>query len=174
MMPSLDEVLDAFPDKRLLINIKSDDPAEGTLLSERLRLLSTERQSLIMVYGGNAPIEIIRRRLPGMLTLSRGSLMACLTRCLALGWTGHVPDACRTSLLLVPANYVGWLWGWPEQFLRRMDSVAAQVFVVGRSPGGDFSSGIDSAEDLRRLPEGSRIGYWTNRIDRIAPLVRRP
>ena len=33
LMPSLDEVLDAFPGRRFLINIKSNDPAEGALLA---------------------------------------------------------------------------------------------------------------------------------------------
>ena len=32
-MPTLDEVLSAFPDKELLINIKSNDPEEGELLA---------------------------------------------------------------------------------------------------------------------------------------------
>ena len=36
LMPTLDEVLAAFPDQRFLINIKSDDPDEGRRLAARL------------------------------------------------------------------------------------------------------------------------------------------
>ncbi len=35
LMPAMDEVLAAFPDRRFLINIKSNDPHEGDLLAER-------------------------------------------------------------------------------------------------------------------------------------------
>jgi glycerophosphoryl diester phosphodiesterase len=44
--------------------------------------------------------------------------------------------------------------------------------VLGRYDGGDFSSGIDSADDLKRMTHWPRAGIWTNRIDRIAPLVQ--
>ena len=59
MMPSLDEVLDAFLDRRFLINIKSNDPDEGVALAKRLRRLPAERRARLMVYGGDAPIAVI-------------------------------------------------------------------------------------------------------------------
>ena len=172
MMTSLDEVLDAFPDRRLLINIKSNDPHEGHMLSKRLRKLPASRRALLMVYGGDAPIDVVRQQLPGVLTLSRQRLKACLVRYIAIGWTGLVPDACEMSLLLIPVNYASWFWGWPDRFLNRMSSIGTQVFVAGRHRGGDFSSDIDTAEDLKQLPRQIAVGIWTNRIDRIAPLVR--
>jgi glycerophosphoryl diester phosphodiesterase len=45
------------------------------------------------------------------------------------------------------------------------------VLVSGRYGGGDFSSGIDTADDLKLLAGAPHAGLWTNRIDRIAPLV---
>jgi glycerophosphoryl diester phosphodiesterase len=53
-----------------------------------------------------------------------------------------------------------------------MKRVSTEVFVVGRYDGRDFSTGIDSADDLRLLAGWPRADIWTNRIDRIAPLVR--
>ncbi len=97
MMPSLDEVLDAFPDRRFLINIKSNDPDEGAKLAERLRQLPAERQARLMVYGGDAPIAVMRRELPDDPAMSRATLKQCLLRYLAIGWTGYVPAACRNS-----------------------------------------------------------------------------
>ncbi len=172
MMPSLDEVLDAFPGQRFLIHIKSNDPAEGAKLAERLRQLPAERRALLMVYGGDMPIAVLRIELPDIRAMSRASLKQCLLRYFAIGWTGVVPAACRNTLLLVPANYAPWLWSWPDGFMERMKRVSTEVFVVGRYDGGDFSSGIDSADDLQMLPTPYRTGIWTNRIDRIAPLVR--
>ena len=80
-------------------------------------------------------------------------------RYIAIGWTGYVPDACRNSLVLVPVNYAAWLWSWPDGFINRMKRVSTEVFVVGRYDGRDFSTGIDSADDLRLLAGWPRAGH---------------
>jgi glycerophosphoryl diester phosphodiesterase len=49
----------------------------------------------------------------------------------------------------------------------------SEVFIIGRYDGEDFSSGIDRPDDLALLPTDFAGGIWTNRIDRIAPLVTR-
>src|SRR5262245_15681116 len=54
-MPSLDEVLVSFPDRRLLIDIKSNDPADGEKLAHRLAQLPATQLSRIAVYGGDRP-----------------------------------------------------------------------------------------------------------------------
>ncbi len=85
---------------------------------------------------------------------------------------GYVPAACRNSIVLVPVNYAAWLWSWPDGFINRMRRASTEVFVVGRYDGAGFSSGIDSAADLKLMAHWPRAGIWTNRIDRIAPLVK--
>lgn len=172
LLPSLDQVLEAFPKHRLLINIKSNDPDEGAKLAQRLRQLPAERRALLMVYGGDLPFAVMRRELPDIRGMSRTTLKQCLIRYLAIGWSGFVPEACRNSLLLVPTNYAAWLWSWPEGFINRMKRVSTDVFVVGRYDGGDFTGGIDTADDFNKVPGRHVAGIWTNRIDRIAPLAR--
>ncbi len=171
LIPSLDEVLAAFPDKRFLINVKSNDRNEGGMLAARLAELSPEQRSRLMVYGGTAPVEVVRERLPEVRTMSVAWEKQCLLRYLLVGWTGYVPRVCYRGLLLIPSNYAGWLWGWPELLIRRMHAVSTEVVVVGPRQDNDFSTGIDTEEDFRRLPPGYTGGVWTNRIDRIAPLV---
>jgi glycerophosphoryl diester phosphodiesterase len=171
LLPSLDEVLAAFPDRRLLIDIKSNDPADGERLARRLEELPPAQTALIMVYGGDRPVAAVHARLPGLMTLSRAGLQSCLLRYIAIGWTGYVPAACRGGLLLIPINVAPWLWGWPGRFVERFKAAGAEVLVAGPWAGG-FSSGIDDAATLARLPAGYAGGIWTNRIDRIAPLVR--
>jgi len=60
LMPTLAEVLEAFPGQRLLINVKSRDPSEAEKLATVLNKLPAERRAQIMVYGGDEPIEIVR------------------------------------------------------------------------------------------------------------------
>jgi glycerophosphoryl diester phosphodiesterase len=172
LMPSLDEVLARFPDQRFLVHIKSNDPREGEQLAARLADLSPAARARLIVYGGDLPVAVARQRLADVPTMSRASLTQCLLRYIAIGWTGHVPAACRHSLLLVPVNVAPWLWGWPNGLIRRMAGAGSIVIVVGPYSGGEFSRGIDSADDFARLPAGYAGGIWTNRIDRLRALVR--
>jgi glycerophosphoryl diester phosphodiesterase len=45
-----------------------------------------------------------------------------------------------------------------------MTSVHSAVFVIGPYHGGSFSTGMDSADDLERLPTGYSAGIFTNEI----------
>ena len=173
LMPSLDEVLEAFPDRRLLINVKSNDASEGELLAQRLARLTPLALGRLMVYGDEKPIGAMRARLPGVPTMSRNSLKACALRYLALGWSGYVPAACRGSLVLLPVNIAPYAWGWPHRLVERMRLAGTTVFVAGAYDGGTGASGIDSDAEFRRLPTRYSGGIWTNRIDRIAPLTGR-
>ncbi len=169
MMPTLDEVLSTFPDRSLLIHIKSDDPREGVMLAERLSKLPPERLERLAVYGGDRPIAELEKHLPAVRTMSKASLKRCLLQYEAIGWTGIIPDACKGTQLHIPVEYASWLWGWPHRFLSRMEQVGTRVILVKYIDG--FSRGFDTPEDLEDLPKDYSGGIWTNRIDRIAPLV---
>jgi glycerophosphoryl diester phosphodiesterase len=175
-MPTLDEVLRAFPGKHLLINVKSNDAREGARLAARLLRLRPDARERLMVYGGEKPMAVIRARLPDIRTMSpRGgrSLMTCLLRYAALGWSGYVPEACRRSLIVVPMNIGPWLWGWPDRFAARMEGKGSLVFVAGPYRDGDATGGIDSQADFEALPPGHIAGIWTDEIAQIAPLAHK-
>ncbi|OKO69656.1 glycerophosphodiester phosphodiesterase family protein [Bradyrhizobium sp. AS23.2] len=171
MMPALSEVLGAFPDRRLLINVKSRDAKEGEKLAAVLNALPSGQRRMIMVYGGDEPIEVVRRLTPDVRTISRAAIRSCLIRYIGYGWTGLVPAACRDAMVLVPINVAPWLWGWPSRFLARMDNANSAVFVLGLYNGGEFSTGIDTPELFARLPQGYPGGIWTNEIEAIAAIA---
>jgi glycerophosphoryl diester phosphodiesterase len=165
LMPSLTEVLQTFPGRRLLINVKSNDPADGEKLATFLKGITPAGRALLTVYGGDMPIAALHALVPDVQTMSRSSLKECLLYYIAYGWTGAVPEACRSMVIFVPINVAPWLWGWPNRILDRMASVGSAVFVVGPYHGGEFSTGMDKAEDLARLPDGYSGGVLTNEIE---------
>jgi glycerophosphoryl diester phosphodiesterase len=171
MMPSLSEVLATFPDKQLLINVKSRDRSEGEKLAAVLNGLPARHRSLIMVYGGDEPIEVIRQLAPDIRTISRATIKSCLLRYVGYGWTGVVPQACKSAMVLVPINVAPWLWGWPDRFLNRMEAANSVVFVLGPYSGGEFSTGIDTPDLFARLPANYSGGIWTNEIEAMAKLA---
>lgn len=170
LMPTLAEVFAAFPDKPLLINVKSRDASEGEKLTAVLSALPAGQRRRVMVYGGDEPIELIRRLIPDVRTISRAAIRSCLMGYIGYGWTGLVPAACRNAMVLVPINVAPWLWGWPDRFLDRMTDANSAVFVLGPYSGGEFSTGIDTPEVFARLPQRYSGGIWTNEIEAIATI----
>jgi glycerophosphoryl diester phosphodiesterase len=172
LMPSLAEVLRTFPDRRFVINVKSRDPTEGRQLAAALAQLPPAQRAGLIVYGGDEPVAEVRRRLPDVRTASRASLKSCLLGYLALGWSGYVPEPCTRSMVLVPVNFTPVVWGWPHRMQRRMEQAGSEVFVLGPFSGG-FTTGIDTPEELARLPAGYAAGIWTNEIEPVARALAR-
>ncbi|WBL14667.1 glycerophosphodiester phosphodiesterase family protein [Sutcliffiella sp. NC1] len=167
LMPTLGEVLEAFPDKQLLIHIKSNDAKEGVQLANYLAKYPNILEN-VAVYGGDLPIATLKEEMPQMRVMSKETLKSCLIPYLAVGWTGYMPDACKNTQLHIPETYARILWGYPEEFLNRMDAVDTKVILVAGS--GNWSEGFDQEKDLERLPKNYNGGIWTNRVDVISPL----
>jgi glycerophosphoryl diester phosphodiesterase len=168
-MPTLDEVLARFPDKRFLINIKSRDPEEGRKLAARLKHLPAAHQKLLMSYGGDAPEDALKRGLPGLRTLGKKQLTDCVLNYMSFGWTGIVPRPCKNTLIFIPQNYAPLLWGWPNRFVERMHSVGSEVYIRGPyTSSNGILGGIDTLEQLDAVPKDFPGGIWTDRIDLVA------
>ncbi|MFJ6276842.1 glycerophosphodiester phosphodiesterase family protein [Bacillus thuringiensis] len=172
LMPTLDEVLTHFPDRSFLIHIKSDDENEGIQLATYLKKLPAKRLNQLTVYGGDKPIAAIKERIPSLRLMSKATMKKDLLTYMALGWTGYTPSNLKHGELHIPDKVAPWLWGWPNRFLNRMDKADTRVIVVGGN-GFGFSSGFDSLEDIKRLPDDYTGGIWTNRIDKIAPVFQK-
>ncbi|MEW4130627.1 glycerophosphodiester phosphodiesterase family protein [Bacillus thuringiensis] len=171
LMPTLDEVLNHFPDRSFLIHIKSDDKNEGIQLAAHLKKLPAKRLDQLTIYGGDKPIAAIKERIPSLRTMSKATMKKDLITYMVLGWTGYIPSSLKHGELHIPDKVASWLWGWPNRFLNRMDKADTRVIVVGGN-GFGFSSGFDSSEDIKRLPDDYTGGIWTNQIDKVAPLFK--
>ncbi len=169
LMPRLKEVLDEGLGGRFLLNFKSQRQEDGMALAEMLDGPDI-RGRLFGFYGGGPPTRTAVEATPGLRGFDRASLETCLIRYVALGWSGYVPRSCRDTIILVPLNYAGLLWGWPHRFTRRLGAVGTDVVLVGPYDGSGFTSGIDNKEQVRQVPEAFDGYVWTNRIELIGPL----
>jgi glycerophosphoryl diester phosphodiesterase len=170
LMPTLGEVLQAFPDKELLIHIKSDDPEEGRLLAKYLKDYDFGNSSNISVYGGDNPVAALKEEMPVMRVISKATMKSCLYPYIAIGWTGYVPESCENSQLHIPEKIGPFLWGWTGTFYERMEEVNTRVILVAGD--GDFSEGFDKVKELERIPDRFTGYIWTNRIDLLGPAMK--
>ena len=122
------------------------------------------------MYGGGAAIESLRLALPGLKVLSTGNVRRCLKEFAMLGWLTIVPEACRGSLFMLPANIAPFAWGYPDRLIDRLRPYGTTVVLLGDYDGSGFSSGIDDAASFADAPAPFDGALWTNRIDRIGPL----
>ncbi|GAA2593381.1 glycerophosphodiester phosphodiesterase family protein [Winogradskya consettensis] len=163
LLPTVQEVVGAFPDRELLLDLKNEEASEGDRLADYLATLPAERLTTLAVYGGDASVAAVATRLPGLRTASKATMKDCLLRYLATGWTGHVPAACHHTELHLPLRYGRWLWGWPNRFVSRMSEADTRVILVAGE--GPWSEGFDSPEALATVPDGWSGWLWTNRAD---------
>jgi glycerophosphoryl diester phosphodiesterase len=174
MMPSLAEVLRAFPDQRLLIDIKTNDPSEADRLVRYLDALPEANPARLAFYGGWRPTDRLRDLRPEWIAFSTARGERCLKGYLLTGWMGRVPEECQRSMIIVPGDVARILWGWPHRFVRRMNAVESEVYVGGRM---DFRlksvEGLDGPEQFDRLPRHWRAGIYTDRVEVIGPLLGR-
>ena len=169
LMPTLEEVFEAFPEGRFLINFKSRRVDEGEELAALLAAHPAWREATFGVYGGGPPTRAAMAATSGLRGYDDRSELECLTRYIALGWSGYVPEACRDAIVVVPSSH-GWLlWGWPRRFERRMREAGTEVILLGDYGGGGFTSGIDNIEHLDMIPRGFGGYVWTNRIEVVGP-----
>lgn len=174
LIPTLDEVLARFPDKRFLINFKSRRAEEGEAFAQLLKAHPDWRNAIWGSYGGAEPTDRSLDLIDGLKGYTNKSLTKCVLDYELTGWTGIVPDACRNTIVVVPSNLAWAVWGWPHKFTRRMEEAGSTVILLGPLDMKDVgSTGIDSLEDLKQVPDGFAGYVWTNRIELIGPELRK-
>ncbi|MDO1558066.1 glycerophosphodiester phosphodiesterase family protein [Brevundimonas sp. 2R-24] len=168
-IPTLAEVLEAFPDRRFQINIKSNDPSETDRLAAYFLARPHLRAERVSFFGGDRPIRRLREVEPRLAAASKGQMKACLKDYMLTGWTGHVPESCQGTVLMAPEGIRTILWGWPDRFLERMQRAGTEVWAVGGIKRQVQSvEGIDTPEAVARLPRCWRGGVQTDRIEVVA------
>lgn len=167
-LPSLTEVLNAFPKQHFLINIKSNRTYEANLISEFLNNRADEDLSRLSFYGGELPTASLLLMQPQLKGFTKASVKKCAIHYVLLGWSGYVPQSCRDTILLIPQNYVDYFWGWPNVFVGRMENANTDVILVDLSDG--HTDGIDNPDEVDALAERYRGIIWTDKIERMGSI----
>jgi glycerophosphoryl diester phosphodiesterase len=164
MMPTLEEVLRAFPAQPFLINFKSRHREEADAVAAafaRARIPITGRYAF---YGDGEVLDRMRALAPRSWIWGKSGVKACSLAYLKWGWTGRVPDPCRNATVVVPLNYRWAVWGWPNRFLERMREAGTRVVVMGDLVNTRSPIGIERPEQLAKVPAGFSGYLWIEDI----------
>jgi len=171
LLVTLPEVFQAIPEGRFLIHIKSGRPDDGDLVADALADLNFEERKRQIVYGG-AAAERVKERYPEVGMWTKGRVKSCLKNYIALGWLGHIPQACHDTWVIVPSNYTWLLWGFPRRLESRMKGVGSDVVLAGPLLAGGISTGIDTRPQRDAIPRDFGGWIWTNRVEVLGAPVQ--
>jgi len=165
LMPELKNVLNTFTDKEFLIHIKDGNMKTVELLSEYISKLPSDYSNLLCFYGDDDPIQYLKNHNPEYKIFSKKMMVNFLIQYELIGWTGIIPESMKNKVILLPADYATFIWGFPQKFITRMDSVNTVVILV--KGDGSPAEGYDNAEEMKAIPQGFDGYIWTNRIDLV-------
>lgn len=169
MMPSLAEVLQAFPEERFLINFKSRWVKEADHLLTYLKRNKIEIDDRILIYGGEKPVERWKKIHPSGFAFTKADMKECTFDYMKVGWSSATPESCVDSVIGVPLNYRHLIWGWPNRFLQRMSEADTTVIFLGNVENDNGAPGIADPDDLEAIPEGFQGWVWTDAIEAVGP-----
>ena len=161
LMPSLPQVLAAFPHAQFILDDKDGDAATRAILGDYLASLAPDDQARLSYWGPG--YTEIQARAPGVrpYVITRTQARTCFGNYLAMLLVGSLPSGCREQALAIPFADLSRLPGWPNLILARAHQSGVQVFVTDVDTPGQLEAVIGLPID----------GIQTNRIEVIGPLV---
>jgi len=163
MMPTLEEVLTAFPDKKLLIHQKDGYDRTTEILAAIVNKLPIEQRKRLYWYGPKRSYVRLRQIAPDITKQFPfpGEMRQCAkTELLRLGF-GGLPQACHLSSMGLPDSYLWLVPGWPNDFLHKAATAQIPFYVTE----------VDTVAEARKLEQLPINGIMTNRIEVIGPAI---
>ena len=162
-MPTLEEVITAFPDTYFMVNLKHGKASEGQAY---LDYIINKGWHNLGLTASSKPAEVIRDARPEMIIQTRQNMKACLKGYVLTGWFGNMPKACENNYVAVPANFRPIIWGWPHRFEKRLNAVGSRSMLMGAYEGHG-SVGIDTVEQMQVIPKNYKGIVFTNKIEMV-------
>ncbi len=166
-MPTLNEVLVAFPETGFMINIKSGSAQEGEAL---VSYIDPQHWPRLGFVGNHKPLGVIQETHPMNIYMTRRRAKDCLKGYVATGWFGRVPAACHETYVPVPLNYRILMWGWPHKFEQRLAKAGSRSMLIGPIKDG-ITSNIDEPEQIRLIPENYSGIIVTDKIEVVGSAI---
>jgi glycerophosphoryl diester phosphodiesterase len=129
-IPSLRQVLAAFPDGQFLINQKDRFPETTARVAEELQAAGAVGRACLQTEGARKAAFLAALGKDACTFADRSAIKRCLVDYLITGGMGELPPSCRgESLIVFDGGPMRVLWGWPGTFLERIHAHGGKVYV---------------------------------------------
>lgn len=138
LMPTLEEVLTAFPGKGFLLNPKTENPRLLKRLNEVLAKFTENRKTHkiehFSMWGPTAAWKSLKKRFPnfGERFSHAGNGNPCEYAYESYGWSGYFPPQCKGfNLALTEWKLRNWnLWGGPLGMLQTFHQHGSKIYLL--------------------------------------------
>jgi glycerophosphoryl diester phosphodiesterase len=173
-MPTVEEVLQKFPDEQFVWNFKSKDPRDADVLAAAFARagvpIDPAKHSF---YGHERVLARMRQLAPKAWVWSKEGVKSCSLDYFLIGWTGFTPSSCRDGTIMVPLNHQWLVWGWPNRFQDRMAKANARVILLGDLDRSLSPAGIERAEQLGDVPRAFKGYLWVEDMEEVGRALGR-
>jgi glycerophosphoryl diester phosphodiesterase len=165
MMPTFDEIMQEFPDKKFLVDQKDTFDKTVKLLGHSLKKYPPQQRKNIYLFSGDELYEQLKQEIPEVQKLfpTRKEAKECLPQYLMMLFSGNVSHSCNKYAIGAPARYLRHIPGWPNLVLNKAREAGLKVYVVD----------VDTKEELAQVKNLPIDGIITNRIEVIGSLLIR-
>ena len=163
LMPTLDEVLKAFPEKKFYLDVQEERKSTLRLALETLKKHSPAiHKNIYWYFSSEALADEARQALPDsqMLWSPESRIRSCLTWYLALGsWLGFLPGSCEKADLALPFKHFKDMGENAHRFIRKLKKAGSTLTVVF----------VVTEEEANYMKPFEDVHVFTERVERVGP-----
>lgn len=155
-IPSLEEVLNNFPDKKFLIDHKDGSMKTVEVLAGIIKNLPLKQQKLLYYWGRQKTYAYIQKEIPAVkrLLVNRGEAKKWFKKYLITFGLGGFPKESKGLVFVMPPRYSKYIWGWPYRFIKKVHDADAKLYLF-----------IDTEEETQRYADFPCDGIVTDYIE---------
>jgi glycerophosphoryl diester phosphodiesterase len=161
MMPTFDEIMQEFPDKKFLVDQKDAFDKTIELLGSSLKKYPPQQRQNIYLFSGDDLYKKLKQEIPEAQKIfpTRKEFKVCLSQYLMMLFSGKVSSTCSQYAIGAPARHLKYIPGWPSLVLNKAREAGLKFYV----------SDVDTKEELAQVKDLPIDGIITNRIEVISP-----
>ncbi len=164
LMPTLAEVLQAFPDRKLAINQKDKFTKTVQLVAKTLKERPSSQHQNIYFLSVAEQLTLLKKEVPEVQIIlpDRNEIKGCISNYFGMLFSGKLSKSCNRNAFAMPARYLKYIPGWPTLFLLQARQAKLKVYVAD----------VDTDDDLEKIRGLPIDGIVTNRIEIIGSRLK--
>jgi glycerophosphoryl diester phosphodiesterase len=155
-MPTLTEIIQAFPGKKFLLDHKDGSIESAKILVNTVSTMIPDQQRLLYYWGPDESYAYIHQEVPFVTRLlaTKSQETNWMMPYLLTGGLAAISAESKGVVMGMPPSYVPIVWGWPYRFLREVSDVGAKFYLM-----------IDTEEEARAFSKIPVDGVITDYIE---------
>lgn len=155
-MPTLEEVLHNFPDKKFLIDDKDGSMETIEVLVRIIKNLPLKQQKLLYYWGRYKTFAYVQKEIPAVkrLLINRSEGKKWFKKYFITFGLGGFPKESKDLVFVMPLKYSKYIWGWPYRFMKKVHDADAKLYLS-----------IDTEEEAKKYADFPADGIVTDYIE---------